>query len=219
MSLGFKEAAGYPCLTPLPREWLGRADAPITPPGWANLGVLSSLQLRNLLAQIAYDLSTWDYAAIGENNKLGRYQLGTDLLESYGLIIAGANAEYGTNCVNYRHVWQPINKTGINDYQNYFYNITSLYGFLDNPAAQEHLAYQYIVDLYTNCTNNNAIQSTDSADVVAGMIYVAWILGAGNSPMPSSVNGTGAWAWRYNNIGAGVNSFNSGRYSVLVLSQ
>lgn len=219
MSSGIEAAASIPINNPLPKEWLGRVDAPLQPPAWANIGQVSNIQLQCLQAQIAYDISTWNYNLIGANNQLGRYQFTTQMLENYGLIVSGANTSYGNDCVNFRHVWQPITQTGINDYQNYFYNITSLYGFLNTTAAQEHLAYQYIADLYTACSNNGSILDSDSPDVAAGMIYVAWTLGPGTSPVPTSTSGTGAWAWRYNNLGNGVNSYNSGRYAVLVLSR
>lgn len=219
MTTGLGAAIGYPVPTPLPKEWLGRKDAPPEVPSWAKVSGLSKIELRNVQAQIGYDLSQWDYSKVSASNALGRYQFSTVMLETYGLLVEGANTAYGSDCVNYRHVWQPITNTGVNDYRSYLYNIAGLYNFLSTSAAQEYLAYQYIVDLYTACTNNNAIRSDDSADIIAGMIYVAWTLGPGKAAMPSSPNGTGAWAWRYNNIGNGRDSFNGGRYAVLVLSQ
>lgn len=220
MDAGIQSAAGIPITNPLPVSWLGRADLPPKPPAWANIGALSSVQLRNLQAQIAYDLSSWDYKRIGSNNKLGRYQFTTQVLEAYGLLATGSNTEYGTDCVNYVHSWQPITiNTGINAYQNYFYNITSLNNFLSTATAQEHLAYQRLVDIYLTAVDVGTILAGDTADVVAGMMYVAWTLGVGAGPTISDPNGTGAWAWRYNNIGSGINSYNSGRYTVVVLSQ
>ena len=136
-------------------------------------------------------------------------------LENYGLLAKGSVAAYGSDAVNYRHSWQST----YSPYENYFYNTKSLSGFLKNSSAQEHLAYQCIVDLYTASTNVGTIQDTDLAQTAAGMIYVAWTLGVGAGPTTSNSNGTGAWAWRYNNIGSGVNTFNSGRYAVAVLSQ
>jgi hypothetical protein len=220
MSTGIQAASGIPITSPLPLGWLGRADAPPVPPIWASVGSFSSVQLRNLQAQIAYDLSTWNYTTIGTSNKLGRYQFSTVELETYGLLATGSNDAYGTDCVNYLHCWSPVYvNNGINDYANYFYNITSINEFLNNVTAQEHLAYRKIADLYTECTNVGVIQDTDAIDSQAGLIYVAWTLGVGTGPTMSSASGTGAWAWRYNNVGSGINSYNSGRYSIAVLSQ
>jgi hypothetical protein len=220
MNTGIQSAAGVPITAPLPLSWLGRADAPAIPPIWASIGAFSVLQLRNLQAQIAYDLSTWNYTKIGTNNKLGRYQFSTQTLETYGLLAAGSNVAYGTDCVNYVHSWSPaFVNNGVNDYANYFYNINSLNEFFINTSAQEHLAYRQIADLYTECMNIGVIQSGDSIDSIAGLIYVAWTLGTGTGPTIANPNGTGAWAWRYNNIGAGINSYNSGRYAIVVLSQ
>jgi hypothetical protein len=219
MDLGIQSAAGTPITNPLPKSWLGRADVPPLPPAWANIGVLSTTQVRNLQAQIAYDVSGWNYNLIGSDNKLGRYQLSTAILEAYGLLAVGSNAQYSTDCVNYRHCWQPVAiNNGINSYQNYFYNITGLNNFLSNAVAQEHLAYQRLVDIYLTSVDVGAITEADNAETVAGMIYVGWTLSVGTSPTIASPSGTGAWAWRYNNIGSGTNSYNSGRYSLVVLS-
>lgn len=220
MSTGIQAASGIPITSPLPLGWLGRADAPPVPPVWSSVGPFSAVQSRNLQAQIAYDLSTWNYTKIGSNNLLGRYQFSTQTLETYGLLATGSNAAYSTDCVNYIHCWSPVYvNNGINDYANYFYNINSINEFFTNTTAQEHLAYRQIADLYTGCLNAGVIESTDSVDSVAGLIYVAWTLGVGGSPTIADPNGTGAWAWRYNNIGSGTNSYNSGRYSIIILSQ
>jgi hypothetical protein len=164
-------------------------------------------------------LSQWNYGLIGTNNQLGRYQFTSVVLENYGLLINGSNSAYGSDSVNYVHCWQPafINN-GSNAYQTYYYNAFSLTDFLTSTVSQEHLAYQLLVDLYVGCVNTNAIQLTDPADVVAGMMYVAWTLGTGAQPSLAYPSGSGAYAWRYYNIGNGSNSFNSGRYAVDVLS-
>jgi hypothetical protein len=208
MDAGIQAAAGTPIATPLPTTWLGLPGMPLQPPAWATIGILTTKQIKNLQAQIGYDLSQWNYSLVGNNNALGRYQFTTTALESYGLLAVGSNSAYGTDCVNYRHCWNPTYfNNGQNAYENYFYNITSITGFLTTTVAQEHLAYQNLVDLYVALTNIGAIKKTDTADVVAGMLYVGWTLGA-----------TGANAWRYTNVGSGATSYNSGRYSVIVLS-
>lgn len=219
MDLGIQSAAGQPIVTPMPVSWLGLPAMPPTPPTWANIAALSATQVRNLQAQIAYSISQWNYNLIGGANQLGRYQFTSQILESYGLLAPGSNTAYGTDAVNYRHCWQPtyINN-GINSYQNYFYNVTSLSGFLTGTIAQEHLAYQRLVDIYITSLDVGAILASDSSETVAGMIYVGWTLSVGTGPTIANPQGTGAWAWRYNNIGSGANSYNSGRYSVAVLS-
>ena len=214
MDLGIQAAAGLPIANTLPASWLGRSDMPLSPPAWAVIPALSNVQLRNLLAQIAYNESAWNYNLIGDDNELGRYQFEVQTLENYGLLAKGSVAAYGSDAVNYRHSWQST----YSPYENYFYNTKSLSGFLKNSSAQEHLAYQYILDLYTACINTGSIQSTDTIQTIAGMIYVAWTLGVGNGPTTSNSNGTGAWAWRYNNVGSGANSFNSGRYAMAILT-
>ena len=220
MTTGIQAAQAQPIQNPLPTSWLGLPTAPPTPPSWAQFGGLSAIQIRNLLAQIAYDTSAWNYQLVGANNQLGRYQVSVPVLEAYGLLSAGSYETYGSAAVNYQHCWQPlIVNNGQNVYQNYFYNITNQTQFLHSTVAQEHLAYQRLVDIYINSINTGTILSSDNSDIVAGMIYVGWTLSVGNGPSPTNINGTGSWAWRFNNIGSGSNSFNSGRYAITVLSQ
>jgi hypothetical protein len=219
MDPGIRAATAYPIQNPLPPSWLGRLDAPPTPPAWANFKKLTAAQIQNLQSQIAYDQSGWDYKKIGDQNQLGRYQFGTQLLEDYGLLAPGVNAAYGVDCVNYIHSWTPIYfNNGINAYQNYFYNSTSLNEFLNNSIAQEHLAYQRLVDLYITGLDAGIILETDDTDVTAGMITVAWVLGVGTAGTATNIQGTGAWAWRYYNIGNGASAYSSGRYAIDVLS-
>jgi hypothetical protein len=191
---------------------------PLTAPAWANTYNITLTQTRNLVAQIGYDKSNWNYQLIGNNNRLGRYQFSTETLENYGLLIPGSNAKYGTNCINYKQCWHPTAVLAKSN-ANYDNNITSLYEFLNSQISQDHLAYQLIIDLYNNLSLNNAVKTTDSQDVVAGMIYVGWNLGYGLTPSPTNSSGTGAYAWRYWGIGNGAPAYNSGRYAVAILSQ
>lgn len=209
MDTGILAARGTPIPNPLPISWLGLISAPLPPPAWAKIGNLSSIEIRNLQAQIGYNQSNWNYNLIGNNNELGRYQFETTLLESYGLLAPGSNIAHGTYCINYRNCWRPtyIN-SGQNTYTNYFYNVSSAIEFLNSIPSQDHLAYQYMSDLYVKLTDNKSIVPADTNDIVAGMIYVGWILGV-----------SGAYQWRYNNTGSGAIPFASGRYSIVVLSQ
>lgn len=215
IDVGFQQASGHAVVTPLPISWIGRPDAPLSLPAWANIDRLSSAQNTNLLAQIGYDKSTWDYTLIGSNNRVGRYQISTQLLEHYGLLAAGSNKYYGINCINYQKCWRPATIRNTNSYADYIYNITSLSGFLTSPASQDHLAYQILYDTYRTLTGVDAILESDSIDIVAGMIYVGWELGAGTQPSYGNPIGTGAYAWRYSGQDNGINAFNSGRYAVL----
>ena len=219
---GIHQAKLHPVPDSLPVSWLGKADAPPTPPMWANIDKLSSIQVRNLLAQVAYDASEWNYTKIGPNNELGRYQVSTQTLEDYGLLAKDSNRLYGIDCINYKHCWRSVVvRKNTNSYANYIYNVESLQGFLQSTNSQEHLAFQMLYDLYTALIQNGGITNTDTADIIAGMLYVAWTVGAGNTPTSNNANGTGAYAWRYYSIGSGENAsrFNSGRQVITILSQ
>jgi hypothetical protein len=204
---GLFHAAKLGVKTPLPASWLGRADAPNLLPQWATINNLTSAQVQNLQAQIGYDYSTWDYRKVGNNNELGRYQFTTTQLEDYGLLTFGSNKAYGIDCINRRACWKSSIIRSSNSYANYIYNVTNLDEFLNSKASQDHLCYQRIYDLYNELTVSGGIQPSDTAETIAGMISVAWLLG------------NGAYNWRYYNIGDGANAFNSGRYAVAVLSQ
>lgn len=219
MDVGIKNSQSVAVVNPLPISWLGRSDAPMGFPSWANIDRLSYTQIQNLVAQVGYDKSAWDYTLVGANNQLGRYQFSTKTLESYGLLAPGSNQAYGTDCINYQSCWRPITVKSVNSNSSYNYNVTSQQGFLTSKASQDHLAYQAVYDLYTALLRNTAITDTDTDDVVAGMIYVGWNLGVGTQPTPTNLSGTGAYAWRYFGTGDGVQPFNSGRYAITILSQ
>ena len=215
MDLGIQQAATQAPATPLPTAWLGRAEAPLARPDWAVIGALTSVQHRNLLSQMAYNISTWAYDKIGTNNELGRYQFTVSQLELYGLLTPGSYTAYGNDAVNYQNCW----RAPTNTYADYLADVTNLLDFTTNKTAQESLANQYLFDLYNSSIRVNTIQSTDSAEVVAGMLYVAWMLGVGTSPTIATPTGTGAYAWRYFNVGSGAAYYNAGRYAVVVLSK
>lgn len=212
---GILQSAGESPNNALPASWLNRADAPGARPDYSVISIFTSAQQRNLLSQIAYEKSLWDYKKIGTTNNLGRYQISTIQLENYGLISAGSNAAYGNDCINYRNVWKP--KVDAKSYYNF--QLTSLQDFLGNKMAQDYLAYQILYDLYTGASKIAVVKPTDSAETLAGMLYVCWELGVGTSPNRDSPTGTGAWAWRYKNIGSAGTYYNSGRYAIKVLSK
>jgi hypothetical protein len=219
-SIGITSAMGKIPASLLPLGWIGLANMPQNQPSWASFSALSSTQCRNLIAQISYETSSWNYSLLGAGNQLGAYQFTTQELEDFGVLAAGANAAYGNECVFYKASWVPsVVKNPDNSFANYIFNITTLNLFLNHTTTQDYLAYQKLSNLYTALVNNGAILSTDAPDVVAGMINVAWNLGPGTASTYSNVNGTGAYAWRFFNQGAGALPYNEGRYAVTVLSQ
>lgn len=216
--LGFLSAVGQAIPNPMPISWLGRPDVPTLPPSWANIGTLTNVQLQSLQAQIAYDKSGWNLSKIGANDELGYYQITPAQLEYYGLLVAGAVNQYGSDAVNYRNAWQPTYiRNSSNPYAYYFYDVPDIDTFLITQVVQDHLAYQRINDIYLELQNIGAIKNTDTNDVVAGMVYVAWDLGVGKKPTRTNPSGTGAYAWRFFNKGNGIANFNSGRYALQTL--
>jgi hypothetical protein len=184
-------------------------------PDWASVPALTSIQQRNLVAQLAYSVSGWDYAKIGNNNELGMYQFTSQRLEDYGLLAPGSTAAYGTEAVNYRHCWRSI----LAPETDYDFTVSSCTDFLSNSIAQDYLTYQVIKDIHTALTKNTGILGTDSAETVAGMLVVAWHTDAGARPTLNNSEGTGAYAWRYHGVGSADEYYAQGRYSTAVLSR
>lgn len=220
MDIGIQNSIGKEVVNPLPISWIGRADMPPALPAWANIDRLSTTQVVNLQAQIAYNKSFWDYNKIGENNELGRYQFSTTTLEEYGILAVGSNDAYDTDCVNYTMCWRPVVvRKNTSSYANYIYDVDSLTSFLNHTTGQDQIAFQITFDFYNALVLNNAITATDTPEIIAGMIAVAWELGAGAEPSYGNPTGTGAYAWRYHDVGSGADAYNNGRYAITVLSQ
>jgi hypothetical protein len=167
------------------------------------------------MGAFAMAMKGWDYKKIGANNELGRYQFNVQTLESYGLLTPDSYVSYGADAVNYQHCW----RASFSTYADYLSEVANINDFLTNTSAQEFLAYQRLGDLYSACVKIAAIKINDTADVVAGMLYVAWVLGAGTAATLNNTTGTGAYAWRYFSIGLGASYYTAGRYAVTILSK
>ncbi len=213
--IGIQRAARRAVDSALPIAWLGQTDMPKAVPDWANVPQLNSVQHRNLLAQLAYNISQWNYTLIGTDNELGMYQFTASTLEQYGLLVPDSVDAYGSDAVNYRHCWRST--LGVDT--EYDFAIASCTEFLSNSIAQDFLAYQVLEDLYDSAVKNTTILATDNAETCAGMLAVCWYLGAGSRPSAASSTGTGAYAWRYHGVGTADTYFARGRYSVAVLSR
>lgn len=219
LDLGQRMAAAQSVHTPLPISWTNRNTMPSIVPTWAQFTGLTDIQIKNLAAQIVYDYSTWNYQKIGANNELGGFQFTATTLENYGVLIAGSVKQHGNSAVNYLSCWIPLTQVVTKQgYAPWVHYATSLQSFLSYPVSQCQLAYKYIFDIYNELTKIGAIKTTDTADVIAGMIYVGWVLGVGTPTTATMPQGTGAYAWRFYNVGSGAQAYNSGRYSVTVLS-
>jgi hypothetical protein len=218
--IGIQNTVGVAAPNPLPVAWLGLVTAPSHIPDYALSNALTTKQNYNLVAQIGYDQSHWDYRKVGSDNQLGRYQIPAQVLQNYNFLLHGSVEAYGSAAVNYQRCWA----TEITLYDTVgkknFFNVRNLSQFLTNTVVQDLTAFRLVYDLYTQLTKINAVTELDTAGTVAGMISVAWVLGVGSGPAPGNPYGSGAWAWRYYNLQAatGAQAFVTGRYAVDVLS-
>lgn len=200
--IGITNSIGTGVLSPVPSAWLLKPTAPAIPPGWLLISGFSGEQMQALAAQLSYSNSQWDYGKIGSNNELGAYQFTASILEQYNLLLAGSVAAYGNQAVNRPNAWAGnANSTQfLSDARNsHKAPINNIQEFLANKKAQDNLAYRRIFDLYNQLVKTAAVKTTDTADIISGMIFVAWAIGAGNGATPTSQIGSGAWAWRYSN--------------------
>jgi len=219
-SLGITQAATVSLSGTLPKGRLGLTTAPTAPNQTLAIDRFSTINLRCLAAQIGYNASGWDYTKISSKFLIGSYQVGAQTLENYGFLVPGSAKIYGADAVNRNFNWQPITvRKNTSSYSTYNTKIGSLKDFLSTPGFQDALAYQILHDTYYALYQSNAITDSDPTDVIAGMMYVAWVLGVGSTPTNATPNGTGAWAWRFHNMGNAANYYNLGRYTVTVLSQ
>lgn len=185
---------------PLPKEYLGRPDAPNPSSG---VGPLSQYQTKCLMGQIAYTESGWKYdiVEVARGNYLGRYQCGGPVLADQGYIKLDYIKKYGTQAVNFDAAW-----TGKD-------NINSKADFLKAPSVQEAVMLKLLSSNYNALVRIKGIKEGDSLCTVAGMLQASHLLGAG-----------GARNWREGKGGADANGttgeqyFNRGRYAVDVLA-
>lgn len=184
----------------MPKEYLGRADAPNPSSG---VGPLSQYQTKCLMGQIAYTESGWKYdiVEVARGNYLGRYQCGGPVLADQGYIKLEYVKQYGTQAVNFDAAW-----TGKD-------NINSKADFLKAPAVQEAVMLKLLSGNYNTLVRIKGIKEGDSLCTVAGMLQASHLLGAG-----------GAKNWRMTGGGADANGttgaqyFNRGRYAIDVLA-
>ena len=186
---------------PADKSYMSRADNP-TPS--AGIGPLDATQVKALKTQIALNESGFNYGATeaARGNYLGKYQIGGAVLADQGYIKPDAYAKYGTSAVNYPSSW--TGKDGV----------TSKDAFLSNPTAQEESMDRLLQSNYKTLSKIGAVNGSDDAATVGGMLSTSHLLGAG-----------GAQTWRRTGTGADANNtsgtsyFNMGRYAVNVLAK
>lgn len=207
MDLGLLNAENYAIANPLPSSWLGKLDAPVAPFGF---GPFTTPQAKLLLSQLAYTCSYWDNKTYNLSTyTVGRYSITSSILSSYGYLNPQFTTAHGNSSMTYSVAW-----TGRD-------GITDLVQFLSNTRVQDRLAYQLLIDNYNNLVANQTIQDTDDSSVVAGLLFVSHLIGAGTGPSKQSLQGTGAYQWRKfgSTNGDTYTYYNAGRYAISVLSQ
>lgn len=192
---GFNAAMNKSISRPVDKSYMFRSDNP-TPS--AGIGPLDEIQIKALKTQIGWFESENDYSATqsSKGNYLGKYQIEPYVLVSLGYLKSDALVKYGVNAPTYPSSW-----TGLN-------GIETMEQFLYNVWIQELVFEQLAAINYKAMLKNRAILPDDGVAIVAGMLAVAFLIGA-----------TAAEAWRISSSNdIAVEYYNMGRYAVDVLS-
>lgn len=180
------------------------------PPG--GIGILTKYEVKVLFANIAKSESGGPYNTENSIGYSGRYQFGVAALEDFGYVKKGSWAKYGKNiALRNPEIW--TGKDGLSSQADWF----------NAGALQEKVMYQNALRNYNAMVKNGAVREGDPPEVVAGMIKVAHLLGAGGW---SSKYGkyVGAKGWREGQGGSdaygtsGDKYFAQGKQAILAMA-
>lgn len=166
------------------------------------LGPLTPEQLRAWKIQTGYAESGLVYDKTNQFGYLGKYQMGAAALADLGYIKLDAYRLYGQRALDYPSSW-----TGRD-------GIASKGEFLSSSSVQENAMDRLASINYNRMVQSGTIRSSDSADMVAGKLSVAHLLGSG-----------GASTWTRTGLGQDANNtsgtryYNEGRYAVIQLAR
>lgn len=150
MNEGITKAAVTPLVDKAPRSLLLDADAPygvtITKVN-DNIPTLTKFETKCLMLQLAYIESQYDSTAI-TSNKFGKYQVTDYLLQKY---------EYRDS-----NGWTGLDGVDTDDV------------FLASSKIQDKIMQRFLEDIYPKLISSGAIQQSDTKDIVAGMLAVAY---------------------------------------------
>jgi hypothetical protein len=163
---------------------------------------LTPEQLRAWKIQTGYAESGLVYDKTNQFGYLGKYQMGAAALADLGYIKLDAYRLYGQRALDYPSSW-----TGRD-------GIASKGEFLSSSSVQENAMDRLASINYNRMVQSGTIRSSDSADMVAGKLSVAHLLGSG-----------GANTWTRTGLGQDANNtsgtryYNEGRYAVIQLAR
>ena len=154
------------------------------------IGNLSTDETRALLAAIGTRESSNNYSAINQFGYVGKYQVGTPVLEDLGYIKKGTFAANPNNTIlTSDSVW--TGKDGINSRDD----------FIANHDIQDKVALENLQNQYKFLQAKNGISDADDNETVAGMLMTSHLLGAG-----------GATTWRNTGSGKDANGTTGSEY-------
>lgn len=195
--IGILNAVGKSVSLPIPMSWLGRADAPMHR---GTFGTFTDVQINNMMAQLAYSCSQWNTKSFDLTKYvLGKYSVTSAQLAQYGYLNSNFVQSHGPSSFTYSIAW--TGQDGLADAAQ----------FLLSSTTQDTLAYWLMQTNYNNLLALGGITADDSASVIAGMLFVAHLLGSADL----------AKQWRQ--VGSTNNQtydfYNAGRYAIEVVSQ
>ena len=160
-------------LSPEPDTLASKASLVSAPNPPGGIQILTMLQVKALMTQIAFSSSNGMYSAVDPYNNVGKYLFNTEFLVNSGYVKSDYYERFGqtgsSGTVQITGAW-----TGKN-------SISSLGEFLIAEDTQESLMYQFLAENYTGLLRNGGIKTTDGPSVVMGMLFVAHKIGTKNA--------------------------------------
>ena len=147
-----------------------------------SLKPLNSIMVNRLLDAVATSVSDNNYAKIGNNGELGKYQLSPVTLINLGYVKRPTNGILNDDSLDDPEIW--VGKKGIRSKE----------GFLKNTTAQDEIVFEYWQDNYNTLLRLGKISETDDYKVVAGLLTVSHVYDPENADKLDKKNSDGARA-------------------------
>ena len=192
---GIEKAKGVPVVKAVGKSALTRSDAPlglVIPPYADDYPRLGKFEVRCVMLQIAYMESEFNHSLqIGDY--YGRYKVNKRLLKKYGFLDDAEN-------------W-----TGLNDIQDSD-------AFLSSAGLQDLIMQDFLEESYTRLCRINGIRPSDTPDIAAGMLVLAYAFRDHHDPHRIAAHWRNTGTSEDDARKPGTVYFNAGRYALTSLA-
>lgn len=208
-NVGITNATNKSITNQCPSDWLFKPELyKATGPISTSAPYLTQTYATNMLAELAYFESKWDYTLTSPNGILvGKYQVDANYLADAGYVKPDAVTQYGDSTLKQDESW-----TGTD-------NINSQADFIANKQIQDSLQNQEFNSNYSRLVSNQGIYQSDDICTAAGMLFVAHKYRSADLAAEWRRTGSVANPPAYTGVaGSAEEYYNHGRYAIDVLS-